>query len=178
MTEIKRYDLVVNRITGSPGTSHNDNGKVCFYEDHAAVVAELNEKMEAAQKRIAELEAYARLSQQARDGLLERAIEAEDELARRDAAKGEPVAWQFYDDGNWYNGVDNNGHRRHTEKAGYRVRDLYPAPQPATLPSELDNDSGFVASYRAGYNKAISDARALGCKSALDTANVKWEVKK
>ena len=38
-----------------------------------------------AQKRIAELEDHARLSQQARDELLARAITAENELARRDA---------------------------------------------------------------------------------------------
>lgn len=38
-----------------------------------------------AQKRIAELEANDRMNQQARDELLARAIEAEDELARRDA---------------------------------------------------------------------------------------------
>ncbi|CBX44548.1 hypothetical protein P88_00370 [Erwinia phage phiEt88] len=49
------------------------------------LLVSMSVKLEAAQKRIAELEANARISQQERDGLLERAIEAEDELAWRDA---------------------------------------------------------------------------------------------
>lgn len=151
---------------GYPVVSVNQYVMRFIEEFSPSAAVELLDSLQDAQKRIAELEANAGISQQARDELLARAIKAEEELARREAAKGEPVAWQFYDDGNWYNGVNNNGHRRNTEKAGYRVRDLYPAPQPATLPSELDNDSGFVDLYRNGYNKAISDARELGCKSA------------
>ena len=44
----------------------------------------------------------------------------------------EPVAWQFFQDGKWWNGGDRiKDHRKNTEAAGYPVRDLYAHPQPA-----------------------------------------------
>jgi hypothetical protein len=39
----------------------------------------------------------------------------------------EPVAWQFFQDGKWHNGMEVNDHRKHTEAAGTPVRDLYTA---------------------------------------------------
>jgi hypothetical protein len=42
---------------------------------------------------------------------------------------GEPVGWQFYDNGNWFNGMPGD-HRANTEAAGVPVRDLYTTPQP------------------------------------------------
>lgn len=46
--------------------------------------------------------------------------------------RGEPVGWQYYQDGKWWNGDDRiKDHRKNTEEAGHRVRDVYAAPQPA-----------------------------------------------
>ncbi len=45
--------------------------------------------------------------------------------------QGEPVSWQFYHDGKWWNGDDRiRDHRKNTEEAGYKIRDLF-AEQPA-----------------------------------------------
>lgn len=47
----------------------------------------------------------------------------------------EPVGWQFYQDGKWWHGDDRiKDHRKNTEAAGYPVRDVYAAPQPAPKP--------------------------------------------
>ena len=44
----------------------------------------------------------------------------------------EPVAWQFFDQGRWWNGDDRiKDHRANTEAGGYKTRDLYATPQPA-----------------------------------------------
>ena len=46
----------------------------------------------------------------------------------------EPVGWQFYQDGKWWNGDDQiKDHRKNTEEAGFRVRDVYATPQPELL---------------------------------------------
>lgn len=48
------------------------------------------------------------------------------------AVQGEPVGWQFYQDGKWWHGDDRiKDHRKNTEEAGFRVRDVYASPQPA-----------------------------------------------
>lgn len=55
--------------------------------------------------------------------------------------QGEPVAWQFYQDGKWWNGMDQNRHKENTIEAGYLVRDLYagqPAPVAVVLPTQED----------------------------------------
>lgn len=51
-------------------------------------------------------------------------------LYRRPAqTKQQPVSWQFYQDGKWWNGGDRiKDHRKNTEAAGIPVRDLYAAP--------------------------------------------------
>jgi|SRR5690554_6847242 len=47
------------------------------------------------------------------------------------AVQAEPVGWQFYEDGRWWNGDDRiKDHRKNTEAAGVPVRDVYAAPQP------------------------------------------------
>lgn len=46
--------------------------------------------------------------------------------------RGEPVAWQFYQDGKWHNGNDSIAdHRKNTESAGMPTRDLYAGAPPA-----------------------------------------------
>ena len=51
-------------------------------------------------------------------------------LATRPAqTEQQPVSWQFYQDGKWWNGDDRiKDHRKNTEAAGIPVRDLYAAP--------------------------------------------------
>ena len=44
--------------------------------------------------------------------------------------KCEPVAWQFYQDGKWHNGMDTNNHKQNTIDAGFPVRDIFTSPQP------------------------------------------------
>jgi hypothetical protein len=43
----------------------------------------------------------------------------------------ELCGWQFFQDGKWHNGMDNNDHKANTEAAGFPVRDVYPEAQPA-----------------------------------------------
>lgn len=53
-------------------------------------------------------------------------------LAAAPDVQGEPVGWQFYQDGKWWHGDDRiKDHRKNTEEAGYLIRDVYAAPQPA-----------------------------------------------
>lgn len=49
-----------------------------------------------------------------------------------------PVAWQFYQDGRWHNGLDTNDHRANTEKAGIQTRNLYPAELVVEMAAELE----------------------------------------
>jgi hypothetical protein len=46
----------------------------------------------------------------------------------RSTDTGEPVAWQFFQDGKWWNGSEYNCHRQNTEDAGIPVRNLYTNP--------------------------------------------------
>lgn len=53
-------------------------------------------------------------------------------LAAAPAVQMEVVGWQFYQDGKWWNGDDRiKDHKKNTQEAGFRVRDVYAAPQPA-----------------------------------------------
>jgi hypothetical protein len=47
---------------------------------------------------------------------------------RKALQSGEPVAWQFYQDGEWYMGMPGF-HRANTIVAGFATRDLYTAQQ-------------------------------------------------
>lgn len=123
-------------------------------------------ELEIARQRIAELEHNQELNLKIKQAMFERFTRAEAELARRDAAAGEPVAWQFLgDSGQWFSIHDPD----EATKYGYKVRGLFPATQPSALPPEMTRDvsnydvvdHGFIS----GYNQAIADAKALGCKA-------------
>ncbi|MCE0967841.1 hypothetical protein [Pseudomonas sp. NMI4491_12] len=48
--------------------------------------------------------------------------------------QGEPVGWQFYQDGKWWNGDDRiKDHRKNTEDAGYPVRDVFAHVDPGEV---------------------------------------------
>lgn len=90
-------------------------------------------------------------------------------------AEQEPCGWQFFQDGQWYNGSDRHDHRKHTEAAGFPTRDVYPAPQPAKREPLTDEEIGQVtdtqwasnnhkpiyAAHRA-YARAIERAHGIG----------------
>lgn len=61
-------------------------------------------------------------------GLLHDLKVAQERLAAFKAQAGESVGWQFYQDGQWHNGLNMNRHRELTEAAGIRTRDVYPHP--------------------------------------------------
>lgn len=53
-----------------------------------------------------------------------------EDIATQQGWKLVPVGWQFYQDGKWWNGDDQiKDHRKNTEEAGFRVRDVYATPQ-------------------------------------------------
>lgn len=41
------------------------------------------------------------------------------------AELGEPVGWQFHQDGEWFNGSDKFQHKKNTIEAGYPVREIF-----------------------------------------------------
>src|SRR5690554_4810598 len=61
------------------------------------------------------------------------------------AVQGEPVGWQFYQDGKWWHGDDRiKDHRKNTEEAGYLTRDVYAAPQPADQQPAPDIEAAAI----------------------------------
>ena len=53
--------------------------------------------------------------------------------------QGEPVAWQFYIDGRWHDGMRGNNHKQDAIDAGDPVRELYTAPpQSQTVKDALE----------------------------------------
>lgn len=82
--------------------------------------------------------------------------------------QGEPVAWQFYHDGKWWNGDDRiRDHRKNTEEAGYKVRDLFaeqPAPVAVVLPERNKASQNLdleQCGYVDGWNACLDEAARL-----------------
>jgi hypothetical protein len=70
---------------------------------------------------------YRRIQFSEVEAMQKRIIELENQALQ----SGEPVAWQFYQDGEWYMGMPGF-HRANTIVAGFATRDLYTTPQPPT----------------------------------------------
>lgn len=88
----------------------------------------------------------------------------------------EPVGWQFYQHGEWWHGDDTiKGHRKNTEEAGFRVRDVYAEPQPALssfLEKEEWNDA-FAQGFNEGFNSDEKPSPDVaGLVEALKSARV------
>lgn len=96
------------------------------------------------------------------------------ELAAPDV-QAEPVGWQFYQDGKWWNGDDRiKDLRKNTEAAGYPVRDVYAAQQPAEQqPVPVFSDEDHVCIPRGLIAAACS---AIGKKR--DAENVLSELRR
>lgn len=68
--------------------------------------------------------------------------------------QGEPVGWQFYQDGKWWNGDDRiKDHRKNTEAAGMPVRDVYAASQPTPDAAKLVEALERIMTWPDGGNK-------------------------
>lgn len=100
-----------------------------------------------------------------------RAWDAEEEIARRDAAAGEPVAWT--DDNGLHLLKETSGVMVHpTQERGGNIS-LFTAAQPAVLPPKLsmDIDPELQGEFRVhesirrkGFNQALDAALELGAK--------------
>lgn len=79
-------------------------------------------------------------------------------LAAAPAVQGEPVGWQFYQHGEWCDGDDTiKDHKKTTKEAGFRVRDVYTAPQPAEQqPVPVFSDEDHVSMPRGLIAAACS----------------------
>lgn len=85
-------------------------------------------------------------------------------LSATPAVQGEPVGWQYYQDGKWWHGDDRiKDHRKNTEEAGFPVRDVYAAPQPppdvSALVEALENAARSLRtiSKKAGIDEFMSE---------------------
>lgn len=77
----------------------------------------------------------------------------------------QPVSWQFYQDGKWWNGDDRiKDHRKNTEAAGIPVRDLYAAPIAQTaLSAERDRLRDEIEALRGQLAESqANDRTAMG----------------
>lgn len=86
------------------------------------------------------------------------------------AVQEEPVGWQFYQHGEWWNGDHRiKDHRKNTEEAGFRVRDVYAGPQPAEqqpvrLPQRAKpqkDDSASIHGFCDGWNNCLDEVARL-----------------
>jgi len=131
------------------------------------------DRLIAAEQRVAELEhnaAYREKRLQARLNACksvkaiwkERAWTAEEELARRDAAAGEPVVIMHVD---WHSADEYEFEIQQRMPDG--AHKLFTAAQPFALPPEVPphpSNDPFELGRATGYNQAIADAKSLGAK--------------
>ncbi|GAB3400930.1 hypothetical protein GCM10027361_00480 [Erwinia aphidicola] len=121
-------------------------------------------------EQIARMESKFSLAKRALDSKTARCEKAEAELRRRDAAAGEPVAWQYRVSAGPQTGWSFWGYGKGREyEKSYQVecRPLYTAALPVVLPPDITFESkGFVSltSEDFAYNRALEDARKLGAQ--------------
>lgn len=61
--------------------------------------------------------------------------EQQGDIGKAISHHAKPVAWQFYQDGKWWNGYDRiKNYRKNTEDAGIPTRDLYAQPPAVAVP--------------------------------------------
>ena len=81
--------------------------------------------------------------------------------------QGEPVAWQFYQDGKWWNGDDRiKDHRKNTENSGYKTRELYAEqPEPAADHTQCEECKGW------GYHENHHEGGGTECGECGGSGN-------
>ena len=88
--------------------------------------------------------------------------------------QGEPVAWQFYQDGKWHYGANTNNHKQNTIDGGFPVRELYTtSPQPQTVKDVLEIAANADS---ASDNKLIERVITLLKESAWDDGIIDMRV--
>lgn len=147
-----------------------DRTKDVLVGDITAVIDSLIEvavTLEAAERERDELRERLSLVRKKRDAELNKNTQLEAELARRDAAAGEPYGYVHK---SLYEAVGSTGlsndHEAYRDSPTHIA--LYTAAQPAALPPEMKPepekydviDHGFIA----GYNQCRADAMALGAQ--------------
>ncbi len=158
-------------------------------ETLASVIDVLNSAqnhIDAQAARIAELEDNQALNIKIKQAMFERFTRAEAELARRDAAAGEPVYQMRLLDGeencsDWVWVTETEYRTPTTEKYGkWERRILYTAAQPSALPPEVTSDIaqerfnvrvGDSESWANGANWMREQFKAFGCK-AIDLSDL------
>ena len=85
---------------------------------------------------------------------------------------GEPVAWQFYQDGKWWNGDDRiKDHRKNTENSGYKTRELYAEqPEPAADHTQCEECKGW------GYHENHHEGGGTECGECGGSGNASLAV--
>ncbi|MBN1085585.1 hypothetical protein JNO12_12615 [Erwinia aphidicola] len=133
-------------------------------------VISLISRLEKAERERDELRERLSLVREQRDTELNKNIQLEAEITRRDSAAGEADYWQFKSvNGDWI-GISESAMRQAASE-GVEVRPLYTAAPPAVLPPEMKPepkkydviDHGFIA----GYNKCRADSLALGAQQQM-----------
>lgn len=83
------------------------------------------------------------------------------------ANQGEPVAWQFYQDGKWWNGDDRiKDHRKNTENSGYKTRELYAEqPEPVADHTQCEECKGW------GYHENHHEGGGTECGECGGSGN-------
>lgn len=102
-----------------------------------------HEKLEAARRERDELRGRLTLVREQRDAELNKNLQLEAELARRDAAAGE-VIYQF-DCGEGWQDVDQTDYERYIYARGISTRKVYTAAQPAVLPPDWSDVPASLA---------------------------------
>lgn len=88
----------------------------------------------------------------------------------------EPVAWQFYQDGKWWNGDDRiKDHRHNTERAGYLTRELYAHAQRKTVMPEPRKEWGSSEKLdlgNLGWNACLDEFKRLNPELIYSTQHL------
>lgn len=151
----------------------------------------LIERLEAVERERDELEKVVDVCKKESARHREARQKAEAEIARRDAAAGEPVAWRYRFTGKPGSGPFTSEWKIVSTEDECNPTDcferqaLYTAAQPAVLPPEkvvklpeayaVKSEHGDLAYYPGDDGDSLDKSEVI---AALDAAGVKWEVSK
>lgn len=120
-------------------------------------------------KRIAELEALTEHLNKAAHNEHAALVKAEAELARRDAVAGEPVGYEVITASGEVMTLCKTESGQSYLNMNCTLRPVFTSAQPSALPPEMenisDNPTADINPFIDGWNAAIQEAKALGCKA-------------
>ena len=76
------------------------------------------------------------------------------EIERLESVEAEPVAWQFFEDGEWHFALASDYVRSHVESVGLPTRDLYPYHPPSIPEGQINADPMAIIYAEAASNQA------------------------